>query len=229
MPFPRTQPEINNLLQVWRLRLELYQVQFGLSDAQINQQKDDAVIYDHLLTARMVFNTEILKFNNYFKNASVGNMYETANEYPLINLIPMPPLINSVVKNGIIPRNEELYNFLKRHPNKTTVVLADLGISGKSGSAIPSELLKPGIGGNPLPDDTISLKFNKQGQKAIRFQMRRNGEAWQNIGDPTTSPFIDETPSLDGKPEKREYRAIYLVKNQPVGNYSNIITVYTTP
>jgi len=36
-------------------------------------------------------------------------------------------------------------------------------------------------------------------------------------------------PTAGGNPEKREYRAIYLIKNQPVGQYSDIITVYTTP
>jgi hypothetical protein len=35
--------------------------------------------------------------------------------------------------------------------------------------------------------------------------------------------------SPDGKPEKRRYRAVYLAKNKPVGQYSDIVTIVTTP
>ncbi|HEX8248617.1 MAG TPA: hypothetical protein VF599_10625 [Pyrinomonadaceae bacterium] len=40
---------------------------------------------------------------------------------------------------------------------------------------------------------------------------------------------VDETSSPDGKPEKRRYRAVYLAKNQPVGQYSDIVAIVTTP
>lgn len=59
--------------------------------------------------------------------------------------------------------------------------------------------------------------------------MRLPGGEWTNAGDPSTSPYIDETRSTGGNPEKREYRAIYLRDNKPFGRYSDIVTVITTP
>jgi len=89
--------------------------------------------------------------------------------------------------------------------------------------------LKPALKPQALIDDVVEIAFNKQGQTAIRFQRETGDDKWTNVGDATSSPFVDETPSPDGKPEKRRYRAVYLAKNQPVGQYSDIVTVVTTP
>ncbi|HMS43547.1 MAG TPA: hypothetical protein PKE69_25175 [Pyrinomonadaceae bacterium] len=227
MPFPRTQNEINAILQLWKERLPVHAAKFGLSADQIKQIIVDAIVYNHLLTAKSYLNEDVSEFFTYFDNITVGDQNIPASPYPIITLLAMPDF-EGEIKPGIVIRNTELYNFFKKHPNRTAEVLADLGISESSGSSISPDLLKPAINGGAMPDDKVSLTFNKQGQSAVRFQMRRGGE-WITVGDPTSNPFIDTTASVDGKPEKREYRAIYLVKNQPIGQYSDIITIYTTP
>lgn len=228
MPFPRTQNEINAILQLWKERLPLYAVQFGLSAGQITQINVDAIVYNHLLTAKSYLNEDVSEFFTYFDNITGGDPNIPASPYPVITLLAMPDFEGDI-KPGIVVRNTELYNYFKKHPNRTAESLADIGISESTAGSISPDLLKPAINGAAMPDDKVSLTFNKQGQTAIRFQMRRGGGDWTTVGDPTTSPFLDTTASVDGKPEKREYRAIYLLKNQPVGQYSDIITVYTTP
>lgn len=227
MAFPTIQADINAILQLWKNRIAAYETQYGLTTDQIRQISDDADVYSHLLNARSQLNEDVSEFSVYFTNITNGDRNLPAAAYPTVSIPPLPTL-QLGVKPGIVSRNTEIYNYLKKHPNRTAESLADLGITETSVAPIAPETLKPSISGATLPDDKVSITFNKQRMASIRVQMRRGGE-WINVGDPTTSPFIDATKSLDDKPEKREYRAIYLVKNQPVGQYSDIITIYTTP
>jgi hypothetical protein len=229
MPFPKLQGAINDLLQVWSNKLSNHQTLFGLTQAQIDQQKDDATIFNHLLAARNNLDEDVGEFSAYFKNVTAGDKKGLASAYPTVELLALPTLKNDEIKTGIVPRNEELYNFLKRHPNRTEEALADLGISGAPSSSISPDNLTPSIKGKALINDAVELTYNRQGQKACRFEMRRNGGDWIKIGDPTEAAFIDETPSVNGQPEKREYRGVYLKGNKPFGQYSQILTIYTTP
>lgn len=228
MAFPKKQAAINTMLQLWKERLPEHAARYGLTSEQIKQQSDDSIMYNHLLTARSQLDEDTGEFSTYFENATEGNKDLLAADYPTVTLLPLPAL-QLPPKQGIIPRNQELYNFLKGHPNRTAESLADLGITDAPNNAAPPESKKPTLKGAPMTDDRVSITFNKQGMKAVRVQMRRDDGDFANVGDPTTSPFIDTTQSVDGKPEKREYRGIYLENNQPVGQYSDIITVYTTP
>jgi AAA15 family ATPase/GTPase len=229
MPFPKAQNAINDLLQLWSNKLSNHQTLFGLTQAQIDQQKDDATMFNHLLAARNNLDEDVSEFSAYFKNLTTGDKKASASDYPTVELVPLPELIKTPIKTGIVPRNEELYNFLKKHPNRTNEALADLGISGASSASISPDDLIPAINGKAIINDAIELTYNRQGQKACRFEMRRNGGDWLKVGDPPDSTFIDETDSFEGKPEKREYRGVYLKGNKPFGQYSQILTIYTTP
>ena len=75
-------------------------------------------------------------------------------------------------------------------------------------------MLKPTLKVNAVIDDKVRVEFNKQGQNAVRIQLKRGGGNFETVGDPTTSPFVDHTASTGGNPEKREYHAFYLEKNE---------------
>jgi hypothetical protein len=228
MPFPKSQVAINALLQIWLLKIDIWATLYGLGSEVVKQVKTDAVIYSHLISAGNQLDTETDEFYTYKKNMTTGNPLGTASAYPVVTLLPIPAL-EGTPKPGIVARNTELYNFFKNHPNRTPESLADLGITGTPSQSISPDDLKPKGSLKALPDDKVEITFNKQGQKACRWQMRRGGGDWGNVGDPNTSPFIDETASTGGNPEKREYRGIYLKDNKPYGQYSDILTVVTTP
>ena len=194
----------------------------------VKQVKTDSVVFHHNIVCASLLEQDKAEFYAYKENCANGDPKGTSAPFPTISL-PALPATDLPPKPGIIPRNTELYNFMKGHPNRTDEALADLGITTTPSASISPDNLKPNISGKALADDRVELTFNKQNQPAVRFQMRRGGGDWADVGDPTSSPFIDKTPSLDGKPEKREYRAIYIYKNDTVGQYSDIITVYTSP
>lgn len=228
MPFPNTQVAINALLQIWLIKIDIWATLYGLSAATVKQIKTDAVVYNHLLAAGNQLTVDTDEFYAYKKNMNEGNPLGTASAYPTVVLLPLPAL-EGEPKPGIEIRCQEIYNFLKKHPNRTPESLADLGITEPVKTPVSPDLLKVIGGAKAMPDDKVELSFKKQGQQAVRWQMRRNGGDWGNEKDGITSPLIDETPSIDGKPEKREYRGIHLKDNKPFGQYSDILTVYTTP
>lgn len=228
MAFPKKDAEVDTILQIWSERLEARAAQFGLTPEMIRQVKTDSIVHHHNIVCASLLEQDRAEFYAYKENSANGDPKGTSAPFPTLSL-PDLPATDAPPKPGIIPRNTELYNFLKNHPNRTDEALADLGITTAPAAPISPDSLKPTISGKALADDRVELTFNKQNQPAVRFQMRRGGNDWVTVGDPTSSPFKDATPSLDGKPEKREYRAIYISKNEPVGQYSDIITVYTSP
>lgn len=205
-----------------------HQTRYTLTAAQLAQILDDSTLYNHLLKARMLLDEDVREFSTYKKNMMEGDPNAAAGDYPSIELLSLPTLTNPP-KPGIVGRNKEIYNYLKSHPNRTDESLADLGIGESGDDSISPADLKPALKIQARIDDVVEIAFNKQGQIAVRIQRETGDDKWTNIGDATTSPLVDETPSPNGKPEKRRYRAVYLAKNQPVGQYSAIETIVTTP
>ena len=228
MPIPRTEPEIDILLQTWALKAANYKAQYNLTNEQLAQISDDSIVYTHTRLARQIFDDEEAEFSAWKKNMFSGDPKGVAAAFPIVTIPALPATANPP-KPGIVARNTELYNFFKNHPNRTTESLADLGITDTPSESVSPDDLKPKGSVKAQPDDKVEITFNKQGQKACRWQMRRGGGDWGNQQDATTSPLIDETASTGGNPEKREYRGIYLKDNKPFGQYSDILTVFTTP
>lgn len=228
MAFPKKDADVDSILQIWVERLENYAERYGLTTDTTRQVETDHLVFHHNIVCASLLEQDKAEFYAYKNNCANGDPKGTSADFPVISL-PIQPTLPVPAKPGIIPRNTELYNYLKNHPNRTDESLADLGITTTPSAPISPENLKPNISGKAIADDRVELTFGKQGQPAVRFQMRRGSGDWTTVGDPTSSPFIDTTPSLDGKPEKREYRAIFVNKNEPVGQYSDIIVIYTTP
>ena len=228
MPVPTNEADYDALLQIWALKTPAYQVQFGLTNDQITQIQDDSIVYSFLRLARQVFDNENAEFSAYKTDLMEGDPKGTASPFPTFSLPVMPATVNPP-KPGIEKRTKELYNYFKNHPNRTDEALADLGILDAPKPPVSLADLKIPLGAQAQINDKVKLTFKQLGQSAVRCQMRTNGGNWTIVGEPTNSPFIDSTPSAGGNPEKREYRAIGLKNNEPVGQYSDIVTVYTTP
>jgi hypothetical protein len=228
MAFPTKQAEINALLQIWLIKLPNWASLYGLSNETVKQAQDDAVMFNHLIDVLLQLESDRDELKAYRDNIFSGNPKGTAADYPTVGISPLPAL-NIGVKPGIISRNREFYNFLKGHPNRTNESLADLGIITVTPPKVVTADLRPGLKVTAKINDRIEVSFSKQGQTAIRLQMRRGTADWISLGDPTSSPFTDNTASTGGNPEKREYRGVYMLKNEIVGQYSDIVTIVTTP
>lgn len=77
----------------------------------------------------------------------------------------------------------------------------------------------------------MRLDWVKRGHSGVMIQSRRQGDAaFLDLGRDYFSPFDDErAPLAAGVAETREYRMRYLDKDDPVGDWSDIVSVTTKP
>ena len=77
----------------------------------------------------------------------------------------------------------------------------------------------------------IELGFNKSKSDGVNIYSKRDGDAdFVFLANDTIAPYVDNRPLLvAGKPEVRRYRAIYLLNDDEIGNYSDEVVATVQP
>jgi hypothetical protein len=95
---------------------------------------------------------------------------------------------------------------------------------------VPLGTHTPSLAAEALTGGRVSLKVTKAGYDVIAIDGRRGGSAWEQIGVSMTTEYIDTRPlAVTGQPEQREYRAQGMVKNDRVGNLSDVVVAVAAP
>lgn len=158
--------------------------------------------------------------NIVFKGTPRGNSIPTAPAFANINL-PADSFI------GIFDEFRETVNYLKNHLNYTENIGIDLMIVANDVADDDLNIIAPDIKITAKNDDSVEISFKKGNFDSIEIQYRKTGtEIWLNADKATFSPIVHK-PQLTNpdQAEKFEYRAIYLRKNERVGNWSPIYAV----
>jgi hypothetical protein len=82
-----------------------------------------------------------------------------------------------------------------------------------------------------LLNSVVRIDWKKLGADGVIIESKRGDEEnWTEIGRDTSSPFIDtRKPLVEGQPEIRYYRLIYMIADEPFGQYSQIYEAITNP
>ena len=115
-------------------------------------------------------------------------------------------------------------------PGYTTAIGELLGLERTQSTLSPemsSDGPTPVLRGKALDTGGAEIKSNKADAEAVDLYCKRDGDAdFVKLDRVLHFPYIDTRPLLvAGKPEKREYRAKFIRKNQPYGNMSLILTL----
>lgn len=102
----------------------------------------------------------------------------------------------------------------------------DLMIARAAGEAPALENAVPDLKISDQPDGSLDFEWQKSGFDMLELQWRKVGETLWQAADKSTEKIINfMPPDLEpGKPEKFEFRAIYLIKNKRVGQWSPVYT-----
>jgi hypothetical protein len=75
------------------------------------------------------------------------------------------------------------------------------------------------------------LGFTKLKSDGVNLYTKRDGDAdFEFLAHDTVSPYVDNRPLLvPGKPEVRYYKAIYVVNDEEVGYFSDVVVVTVYP
>jgi hypothetical protein len=131
---------------------------------------------------------------------------------------------------GVISRFRSYIRRIKAAPNYTSSIGESLRLVAVT-SPVDDATVKPDLTAEPLANFKARVRLPKRGFPGLIVQARREGEAdWTELGVKTSAVFVDERPTQQpGKPEVVNYRAIYSRNDQPVGQWSDVVTVTKQP
>jgi hypothetical protein len=116
---------------------------------------------------------------------------------------------------------------IKMSPNYTPAIGAQLGIIANA-LMIDTTLVKPVLKLS-IEAGNVRIAFRKKGMKGISIFSRQRGTmSWQKIAQINTSPYVDTRSLIDaGKPEAREYIALFQDGLKEIGQESEIYSILT--
>jgi hypothetical protein len=230
MPIPRTETELALWLTNFSNAFSEHSFTLGFTEEEVLSLRADIKMANYLLGDLLPGYKAALQARTSYKNLILNGPVGAAGAAlpPPPNTQPPPP----VVAPGIVPRLRNLVQRIQLAPGCTEAIGDDLGITGtEGGPSAPDSPPKPSLKARSTGPGTVQLDFSKEKYDGVVIESRRAGaNGWQSLGVDNYSPFIDDRPPLEaGKPEQREYRARYLLRDQATGEWSDIVTTTFTP
>ena len=125
-----------------------------------------------------------------------------------------------------ITATRAIRNFLMSLPGYTEALGKEAGLVGAEDSTDYNNL-KPTISYTLKADGTVVISFKRNKMEGVKIYSRRGDQtAFEFLATDTSSPYTDTRANLvAGQPEKREYYAIHILKDEIVGLKSDIMEV----
>lgn len=228
MPMPRTDTELALWLINFSNTFAAHATTLGFTEADVNSVKADAAMVNYLLGDLLPTYKSALQARTSYKNLIMTGPIGRPG-----GALPPPPAtgtVPAVVPPGILPRLRNLVQRIQLAPGYNEVVGLDLGITESAPSALDTSA-KPTLKARSNGPGTVQVDFSKEKFDGVVIESRRAGENdWQSLGLDSYSPYIDDrSPTEAGKPEVRQYRARYILRDQAMGEWSDIVTATFVP
>jgi hypothetical protein len=231
MAIPRTDNELMVWLNNFASSFASHAAALGFNDAEVAQVRADAAMLNYLIGDLVPAYKAALATRTAYKTLIMsGPVGAPGGDPPPDPSVAAPP---ATVPPGVVPRLRRLVQRIQVAPGYTDAVGSELGITNgdSAGAGAPDAAAKPKARAAALSGSRVRVEFNKAGFDGVQVESRRAGEAgWQRLGTDNYSPYVDERPPVEaGKPEVREYRLRFVSRDEPVGEWSDIISVSTAP
>ena len=190
----------------------------GLTEADINEVKADAEAFRYTLSALNTVQSNG-KLWTAFKNLQRdGGTGSTA--YPNVSNLPAPV---PAVPLGIVPRLSNLVARIKAARNYTEAIGQDLNIVGTTQVIDPASW-------KPVIDISVTagrptLQWSKGTADSIEVWADRGDDKGFNFYTITTEPNFTDTTTSPATAALWKYKAIYRMRDEQVGNWSDVISV----
>ena len=225
-------PNGDNEKAAWMINFDekfpTYATKFGFSNEAIVANHHDRLAFTYglmMVEAAKTFEHQSVTFKDAIRNGTETNL---VIDIPVFTPPANPPL---AVAPGIFRRVSKLVTTFKANALYTEAIGQDLGIIG-------ADYL-----GKDNPDDiqvkltvkqsggSVQLKYVKGDLDGIKLESKRGTETEFSLLDKITqTTFTDKRPVLvTGVPEVRQYRAWCIIKDEIVGQVSDVVSVTVTP
>jgi hypothetical protein len=230
MAIPRTDAELALWLTNFSTSFESHAAALGFTEAEVNAVKADTSMLSFTVSDLCPSFKSALHARNSFKTRLIsGPVGAAALAVPATPSTGPAP---AAVPPGILPRLRILVQRIQLSPGYTEAIGMELGITGpEGGPAAPNAPAKPTLKARSSGPGTVQVDFTKERYDGVFIESRRAGEdGWQSLGLDNYSPYIDNRPPLEaGRPEARQYRARYMLRDQATGEWSDIVTATFVP
>ena len=223
---PRTEAERLVWLQNAALKLNIYVGTAGIVAADVTFVSGVRDVYQWIISRSEQISTHKQDINEWKRIFSDGPIGTPLGAAPSAPVYPGLPLFTPSA--GMFDQVVALMERIRNTTGYTTAIGEDLGIVAPAGAP---PLGDPTFTLTALPNSEVRLDFVKATSDGVIVECQRADEvAWTLLGSDRFSPYVDGRPPLvAGQPEVRRYRIRYLSGDDPIGNYSAVVSVTTVP
>ncbi len=190
----------------------------GLTAADVTSAKNDAAMFAYLVNAVEVFTTakeQRVNFKNLVKDGPLGKPLGLVPDAPALGTKPAD------VAPGIFPRLAQLVQRIKNSSAYTESIGKDLGIIGAK-LVVDFDALKPKLK-LVMKGGQVEVQWTRGDADALYIEVDRGNGTWQFLAVDTVPHYTDTMPITTHAIWK--YRAIYLIRDERVGQWSDIVTI----
>jgi hypothetical protein len=189
----------------------------GFVAADVTSVNNDATMFSYLINQVELYTTakeQRVDYKNLIKDGPLGTPGGALPVAPAAGTVP------TVVLPGIFARIGQLVGRIKNSATYTEAIGKDLGIIGAQQTFDPTQM-KPVLKLAMLGGQ-VEVQWTKGDADALRIEADK-GSGWQLLAIDTVPHYTDTTPIT--APAVWRYRAMYLVADELVGQWSDVASI----
>jgi hypothetical protein len=203
-----------------------FAAKYGLTAAELASLAADAVAFGNILAAQNTFinlGQQLTAYKNALRNGL------PAGQVPAVPTVPAL-VLGAPVAPGIFQRTAALVNRIKTHLQYTDADGQAMGISGAEDTVaarVDPSTTKPTLVLRLAAGGQVEVVWKKAGHSAVEIQVdRHDGKGWALLAIDTQPNYLD-TYALPapGQSAKWSYRALYRDADEPVGQWSDVVSM----
>ena len=193
----------------------------GVSQSEVDAVTADHECLKHAMALCEAYKTKARECVQYAEQVRSGG---GNNPIPApVELPPPPPLVSA----GVFRRITDLAVRIKRHPGYTLSLGKDLGLVGPE-TTVDVQDLKPSLSVR-LRTGTPVLSWEKGDAEALEIHADRGTGTFALATICTRTRYIDKSAlPPPGTAAVWKYKAAYRIKDEPIGHWSNPVSIAVT-
>jgi hypothetical protein len=198
----------------------------GFSPAEVAAVQADNDMVQFLNTKVAAFKNYVTAVQLFQQHVTLGRNDGMTPDFPVTPSFTVPPLTPA----GIFERLERTVRRVRVAHAYSDDIGVLLGIIPSKPARLIEDEVVPSLKAAGMPTNVIEIRFTRGRMTAVDVWTKVDKSAeWTHAGIFTNSPAVIKVPDNDGQPRAVQIRARYVLGNDPVGQYSNIVNVVTTP
>ena len=193
----------------------------GVTQAEVDEVVADQESLKYTLAACELYKAKAREF---FQQSEFVRYGSGANPAPAPVVLPPAP---TVLASGVLNRAADLAVRIKRHRGYTVSLGLDLGIEG-------TESAGRGVGAKPSLSVTLKsgspvITWQKGGSESVEIHADRGTGTFTLAAVCTRKQYRDPAPlPPPGTAAVWKYKAAYRIKDEPIGHWSNPVSIAVT-